>query len=215
MSEVLESAFDRIASGLEDYTPALTVWLAFPILVLAMLWALSLARFLLGLVTRLVVIPAGQVLVAIGHTLLLTLEFLGTQLWRLFRRPPPNLVYSVSDALAAAKAPMMTWLRVTSDRVDRLARRPWKRTRLLAVVLILGWWNANYCHPSSNMDCKAPPSAWAQSVNGAVRDLFREDGASERANAGTFASAAMASLIISALSQPREPVGHSFARLRR
>jgi len=208
MNDVLGTAFDRIRSTLDTFTPSLTTWLAFPILVLGLFLALRISKHLLAFAARTIVIPAVQALVVVSHTLVLTLEFLGTQLWRLFSRPPPRPVYVLTDAVAAGKPVAVQGLRRFGEYIRQQARRRRSRAWLLVIVAILGWWNTVYCRGSSTVDCRPPPSAWAHSVNGVVRDLFRT-------TSGSTESAVRPSLVTSAETQAAEPMVCSLARLRR
>lgn len=177
MSWVLGTAFEWITSRLDSYTPSLTVWLAFPIMVVAISWSLSIIRSVFFRVMILLVIPAAQVLAMTSYALLLTTEFLGTQVFRLCRLRPPKLIYRFGDGVTASKPVLMKQLGVASQRTDNAFRRRRSRLWLLALIAVLGWWNTSYCSAMSTVDCsRGPASAWAHSVNGALRDLFTRDG---------------------------------------
>jgi len=152
MSNLLETMLARISGWLEALGIAYELW-AFPLFV-SSLYAIAKVGILLAWwIYEDVIAPLIRGLVLVSESILITLEFLASRLYRAFGASPPSLCYIAGDAIAA-NGPIWR-LRV---------RRPARKVILVAIILLLSWWNGSYCDQRPDATaCVAPPSDWARS----------------------------------------------------
>jgi len=107
--------------------------------------------------------PSVRLAGAVLTIVVLTVEFVLTQVFRLLWLPLTPVHYAIGDLAVAGGAGARRLAAATVRQIDRLARfSPF--LLLAAAVAVVVWWNGGYCdrHPATG--CTAPAVAWVDAV---------------------------------------------------
>jgi hypothetical protein len=137
---------------------------ALPMLVLGLIVLLRVAvHLVLPWLGRAVLGPAVRLAGAILTIVVLTGEFVLTQVFRLLWLPLTPVHYAIGDLAVAGGSGARGFAAAAVRQTDRLARFS-PILLLAAAVAVVVWWNAGYCgrHPAAG--CQAPAVAWVDAV---------------------------------------------------
>jgi hypothetical protein len=157
---------DRAVEWATGYlSAAYAGWLVVPalFLVLYVVTSTLLRRVVPVLLTQLVV-PVTVLAVGVVGVGALTVEFVSGQPFRLFRRPPPRLLYTVGDLTVATVTLLQRQIRGLGYQARRMRwLRAW--APLLATIAVLTLWNNGWCdRHATPTSCTAPVAAWQTRV---------------------------------------------------
>jgi hypothetical protein len=141
---------------------------ALPMIVLGLIVLVRVTvRQVLPWLGRLVAGPAIHLAGAVLTILVLTVEFVLTQVFRLLWLPLTPVHYALGDLAVAGGAGARGLASAAVRQLDRLARFS-PVLLLAAAVAVVVWWNAGYCDRHPAADCRAPAVVWVEAV-GALR----------------------------------------------
>jgi len=123
----------------------------------------------LGRYLLLPVIVLVSAVVAVGA---LTVDFVLTQLFRIFWLPLTAVHFAIGDLAVAGTAGLRSVTRSAVGRSGRWLRRFNPGLLLIAGVALALWWNATYCDRNPTAGCVAPIAKWGHDTWALWQSLF-------------------------------------------
>ncbi|GIF61575.1 hypothetical protein [Asanoa iriomotensis] len=167
------ASVDRVVDWAAGHLPAsYAAWLVVPALfVILYLASATLLRQVAPLLVSQLVVPVVVLAVGAVGIGVLTLEFVSAQPFRLFRRRPPTLLYTMGDLTVGTVTLVQRQVRGLGYQTRRLRwLRAW--APLLAAAALLALWNHGWCarHPD-DVTCLPPLTTWQSTVSLWWREL--------------------------------------------